>query len=100
MVKEKPVISEKDVEHLSELSKIELSKKDAANLKNQLNEILEYFKMINEVDTSDIPPTYNVHDLSNIFREDTPQSPDADILLGNASQVKERSIKAPRMTRK
>jgi len=100
MVKEKPVISEKDVEHLSELSKIELSKKDAANLKNQLNEILEYFKIINKIDTGDTPPTYNVHDLSNVFREDTPHTSDADILLGNASQVKDRLIKAPRMTRK
>lgn len=100
MKRAKPIISKKDVEHLAELAKIEVSKKDASTLRSQLNEILEYFRKIDEVDTEGVPPTYHVHDIVNILREDEPQPPEPDAPLENAPQRKARFIKAPRMMRK
>jgi aspartyl-tRNA(Asn)/glutamyl-tRNA(Gln) amidotransferase subunit C len=92
-----PIISEKEVEHLAELAKLELSKKEFTKLRGELNEILSYFRLIDEVDTENILPTYHVQDLVNVLRDDvpTPQQPDA--LLKDAPQKKDRFIKAPRM---
>ncbi len=98
--KSRPIISEKEVEHLAELAKLEVSRKDAASLRGQLNEILEYFRMIDEVDTEGVPPTYHVQNLVNVLRDDEPQPQQPDAPLGNAPQRKGRFIKAPRMMHK
>ncbi len=93
----KQIISEKDVEHLAELARLEVSRKDVATLRVQLNEILEYFKKMDEVDTNDVPPTYHVQDLVNVLRDDVPQPSEPEKLLENAPKKKDRFIKAPKM---
>ncbi len=97
MKKPRQIISEKDVEHLAELARLDVSKKDIVTLRAQLNEILEYFRKIDEVDTEGVPPTYHVQDLVNVLRDDKPQPPEPEDLLGNAPQKKDRFIKAPKM---
>jgi len=95
--KSRQTISDRDIEHLAELARIEVSSRDKAMLRSQLNEIIEYFRMIDEVDTEGIPPTSHVQDLVNIFREDEPEPFDPDRVLSTAPQKKDRYIKAPRM---
>jgi len=90
-------ISEKDVSHLAELARLELSRKDVTEIRLQLNKILDYFKMIDDVDTEGVSPTYHVFDLVNILREDKPHSPKPKDLLENVPKKKDRYIKAPRM---
>lgn len=97
MKKPRQIISEKDVEHLAELARLDVSKKDIVTLRAQLNEILVYFRKIDEVDTEGVPPTYHVQDLVNVLRDDKPQPPESEALLGNAPQKKDRFIKAPKM---
>ena len=36
----------------------------------QLNKILEYFNMLSELNTENIPPTYHLTGKVNVFRED------------------------------
>ncbi len=76
-------ISEKEVSHLAELARLELSGKDVTEMRLHLNKILDYFKMIDEVDTEGISPTYHVFDLVNVLRDDTPHSPESKDLLEN-----------------
>jgi len=40
------------------------------NIKSDLNNILKYFDLLNEVDTENIEPTYSVISKKNILRED------------------------------
>lgn len=97
MEKSKQIVSEKDVSHLAELARLDLTQKDITSLQLQLNEILDYFKMIDEVETEGVPPTYHVFNLTNVLRDDKPHHPSPDKLLENVPKMKERYIKAPKM---
>lgn len=97
MKKSDQSISEKDVFHLAELARLELLGKDVTEIRLQLNKILNYFKIIDNVNTEGISPTYHVFDLVNILREDEPHSPEPKDLLENVPKKKDRYIKAPRM---
>jgi aspartyl-tRNA(Asn)/glutamyl-tRNA(Gln) amidotransferase subunit C len=91
------MISEKDIEHIAELAKLHLSKRELANLRGEMNDILSYFRTIDEADTEGVTPAFHVQDLVNVLRDDTPQSNEPDPLLNNAPQKKGRFIKAPRI---
>jgi len=70
-------LSKKEVEHIAWLAHIELSDQEKALFTEQFNEILDYFKKIDEVDTEGVEPTYHVLDLKNVSRTDetTPSLP-------------------------
>jgi len=91
-------LSKKNVEHIAWLAHIELSKKEKTLFTKQFNEILEYFKKIDEVDTEHVQPTYHVLDLRNVYREDeaTPSMPTKEALK-NAPKKEKKFIKAPRI---
>jgi len=91
-------LSKKEVEHITWLAHIELSEKEKTLFTEQFNDILDYFKKIDEVDTEDVQPTYHVLDLMNIYREDE-ASPSLPIeeTLKNAPKKEEKFLKAPRI---
>ena len=91
-------ISKKEVEHVAWLARIELSEAEKDLFTKQFNEILDYFKKIDSVDTEDVPPMYHVLYLVNIFREDEvlPSLPEKEVLK-NAPKKERRFFKAPRL---
>jgi aspartyl-tRNA(Asn)/glutamyl-tRNA(Gln) amidotransferase subunit C len=91
-------ISKGEVEHVAWLARIELSEKEKELFTEQFNKILDYFKKIDEIETEEIPPTYHVLDLVNVYREDkaSPSLPPEKILK-NASKKEKRFFKAPRI---
>ena len=91
-------ISIEEVKHIAWLAKIELSEEEKILFTEQINTILEYFKIIDEVKTEDIKPTFNVQDLTNVFREDVvlPSMP-RDESLKNASKKEKGYVKAPKI---
>jgi len=91
-------ISKEEVEHIAWLARIELSEKEKELFTEQFNKILDYFKKIDEVETEEIPPTYHVLDLVNVYREDkvSPSLPPEKILK-NAPKKEKRFFKAPRI---
>jgi len=91
-------LSKKEVEHVAWLAHIELSDKEKALFTEQFNEILDYFKKIDEVDTEGVEPTYHVLDLKNVSRTDetTPSLP-IEEALRNAPKKEKKFIKAPRI---
>jgi len=50
-------ISREEVEHIAELAKLALTEEEKTLYAEQLSAILEYFRQLQEVDTSGIPPT-------------------------------------------
>ena len=91
-------LSKKEVEHVAWLAHIELSEQEKALFTEQFNEILDYFKKIDEVDTEGVEPTYHVLDLNNVSRKDetTPSLPTEEALK-NAPKREKKFFKAPRI---
>ncbi len=91
-------LSKKEVEHIAWLAHIELSKEEKDLFTEQFNDILDYFKKIDEVNTEDVQPTYHVLDLMNVYREDeaTPSLPTEEALK-NAPKKEKQFLKAPRI---
>lgn len=91
-------VSKEDVKYVALLAHIELSEEEKETFTEQLNEIIEYFRNVDAVDTEGIKPTYHVLELLNIFQEDEilPSLP-ANEILKNAARKEKRFFKAPRI---
>jgi aspartyl-tRNA(Asn)/glutamyl-tRNA(Gln) amidotransferase subunit C len=63
-------INKKELEHLAELSRIELDPKEEEKLLTDLEAILEHFKELQELPTENVVPMAGGSDLINVFRED------------------------------
>jgi aspartyl-tRNA(Asn)/glutamyl-tRNA(Gln) amidotransferase subunit C len=87
-----------DVEHVAWLAHIELTEEEKEVFAEQFNRILDFFKKIDEVDTSNVPPTYHVLDLVNVFRKDEVGEPlPKDSVLMNAPKKEDGFFKSPRI---
>ena len=51
---EKEDFSEETLEHISKLALLDLSEEEENKLAKQLGDILDYFKKLNDLDTSDV----------------------------------------------
>lgn len=78
-------ITREEVEHVAFLARLGLSEEEKATLREQLSSILEHMRSLNELDTSQIPPTAQVIPLRNVMRADEPRpSLPTDQVLANA----------------
>lgn len=66
----KEKISLTEVEHVAKLARIELSASEKKKFQRQMATILDYVDKINEVDTENIEPTWQVTGLENVQRAD------------------------------
>ena len=98
MKKNSNSLSEEDVEHVAWLAKIELSDEEKKLFTRQFNMIIEYFHVINTVETEDVKPTLHVLDLTNVFREDKIESSvSTNTALANAPKKEKGYFKAPKI---
>jgi len=67
------MITEKDVEYVAKLAKLELDEEQKKIFLEQLNDILSYFTKLNELNTEKVEPTSHVLYLNNTFHEDIPE---------------------------
>ncbi|MFT5727545.1 MAG: aspartyl-tRNA(Asn)/glutamyl-tRNA(Gln) amidotransferase subunit C [Desulforhopalus sp.] len=63
-------ITKKEVEHVANLARLNLSAGELETMTGQLDNILSYVDKLEELDTSDVIPTTHVFSVSNAFRED------------------------------
>ncbi len=59
-----------EVEHIARLARIGMTEEELETFREQLSHILEQFEILDQVDTSDVPPTSHTMELSSVFRED------------------------------
>jgi len=93
----KESLSKKQIKHLSWLTKVELSKEEEELFNDQLNDILSYFKKIDEAKVEELPPTYHVIEINNVLRPDEPKPDCSGEVLKNVPKLKGKYIKAPRI---
>lgn len=63
-------ITIEDVKAIAELSKLDIREEDLPLYVEQFRSVLGYFAKLNEVDTSNVPPTASVLPLQNVLRAD------------------------------
>ena len=80
-------LSREQVRHIAELAKLGITEEEAELFAEQLSEILEYAQMLNQLDTSAIPPTAQAIRMRSVTRRDEVQpSLSPDKILANAPQ--------------
>jgi aspartyl-tRNA(Asn)/glutamyl-tRNA(Gln) amidotransferase subunit C len=63
----------------------------------QMKEILEYFKLLQELDTEDVEPSFQPIELKNWFREDKPENClTQEEALMNSTQNQDKYFKGPK----
>jgi len=63
-------LSEKEVQQIAQLARLTLDQEEVARYQEQLSAILDYIKMLSELDTSDIPATSSVLPMDAPLRAD------------------------------
>lgn len=92
------MITRSDVEHVALLSRLELSEGEKELFTRQLGDILRYVQKLNELDTSDVPPTAHVLPLKNVYREDVPgEHMPVEKVLANAPEREDDFFKVPKI---
>lgn len=66
-------LTQDEVRHVAELAKLRLTDAEIEEYTDQLSAILDYAAVIQEVDTSHVPPTPFVLPLVNVMRDDEPR---------------------------
>ena len=75
-------LNREEVLHIARLARLGLTGAEADKFGEQLSDILENFETLQQVDTSDTPPTSQSITLQNVMRDDetAPSLPPDDIL--------------------
>ena len=91
-------ISKDTVKHVAELARLEFKEEELEKFTEQLGNILEHIEELNELDTSNVEPTFHVLDLSTPLREDVVESwLSSDEALENAPRREEDFFAVPRV---
>lgn len=78
-------LSREEVLHIALLARVGVSEEDVEKLSEQLSDILENFEVLEQVDTTDVPPTTQSIALQNVTSDDTAVSSlPPDQVLANA----------------
>ena len=92
-------ISITDVQHLAQLSSLQLEETEAEALRADLENILGYVEQLSELDTDGVEPTYQVTDLQNVWRDDVVDDygMSREQLLALAPDADKNQIKVPKV---
>ena len=91
-------ITQKEVEHVAHLARLNLSSEELVKMTEQLDTILSYFEKLEKLDTSDVVPTTHAFSVTNAFRDDVvkPSLPLEEALNGGP-EVNEDSFIVPKI---
>ena len=92
-------ITREDVLHLAELSSISLDESQIEPLIKDLDNIVNYFSQLDELNTENVEPTYQCFDMQNVWREDNIEEFEAkrDDLLALTTESEDNQIKVPKV---
>ena len=89
-------LSLQDVEHIAKLARLNLTDEQKARYRGQLEAILDHVARLQELDTTDVPPTTSISARQMPLRMDEPHPGLAkDDLLKNAPQQDDGQFKIP-----
>ena len=91
-------LTREEVLKIAKLSKLSFEEKEIEKFQIELNDILGYIDMLNEVDTSKVEPLVYINDVVNNFREkEEKKSLEITKVLLNAPESDENAIVVPKV---
>ena len=81
----------KEIEYLLNLARIEVNEEEKKEISSQLEDILNFVKKLQELETEKIEPISGGTDLLNIFREDKEKERDIEMVNKLKEMAKELS---------
>jgi aspartyl-tRNA(Asn)/glutamyl-tRNA(Gln) amidotransferase subunit C len=93
------VISRDDVQHLAQLSSLQLTDEELNSLQTDIGNILGYIEQLGELDTTGVEPTYQVTGLENVWRDDNIIKSDVtrEQLLALSTESASHQVKVPKV---
>ena len=89
-------LTRKEVEHIAELARLNLSEAEIEQYREQLSAILDYAASLQDLDTTGIPPTASVLPERSVLRNDeVGVCLDPEELLSNAPHTSDQQFKVP-----
>ena len=89
-------IDTKTVKHVALLVRLGISEEEAEKFSGQFSSIIDYFNMLNEVETENVPPASDIANAENVLREDVVQpSMSREDFLKNVPQSEHGYVKVP-----
>ena len=87
-------ISEEEVRHVAELSKLSFSEAETSEFATTLSKIVDMVELLNEVDTDGVPVTTTMADRKTVMREDVAVAgDDRDELFKNVPHQRTTTLK-------
>lgn len=92
-------IKREDILHLAGLSEFALPESEVESLEKDLRGIIKYISQLDELDTANVEPTYQVFEMKNVWRADEilPQDATREQLLALTKEEKDNQIKVPKV---
>jgi aspartyl-tRNA(Asn)/glutamyl-tRNA(Gln) amidotransferase subunit C len=89
-------ITKEQVLHVAHLARLAITDEEAEKMTKELDAIIGYAELLNELDTDNVEPTTHVLDLKNVMREDEARKwIDRDDALKNAPDQKNGQFRVP-----
>ena len=84
------------IKHMAYLVRLGITEEEAQKFSGQFSSIVDYFNMLNEVDTENVPPASDITNNTNVLREDVANpSMSREEFLNNAPQSERGYVKVP-----
>ncbi len=91
-------IKVEDIEKMARLARLSFTDEEKQNLASHLDTIVSYVEKLDELDTTDVQPTYHVLDMQNVLRDDVVEpSLHPDEVLRNAPNKKNGYFSVPKV---
>ena len=91
-------ITQKEVEQVAKLARLELSEDEKGTFARQLSAILSYMDQLKTLDTGGVEPTATVLPTDNVFRDDQVRSSlPQETALANAPDQADGFFRVPRI---
>ena len=93
------MLTDKEIEHIAKLARIELTDDMREHMKRDLTKVLDYIALLEQADTAGVEPLYQVTGLQNQTRPDTRRGDFVmdekllELLVGQAPHSQGRFVK-------
>ena len=92
------IITTEQVKHVANLARLEFGEEETEQFTYHLARILDYIGKLNELDTTDVPPTSHVLPINNVVKEDVVKpSYDRDLVSASAPASEEGYFEVPQV---
>ncbi len=91
-------ITTDDVKHIANLARLEFNEEEIQQFTYHLTRILDYIGKLNELDTTDVPPTSHVLPIRNVVKADVAKpSYDRELVLATAPAAEAGYFEVPKV---